>query len=80
MIPTFTTLGKKLFENIVGKRENAGNQHNFSILRHIFNPSWNKFQFLCPIYLLSGNAFNMDLSKILSFDRVLTRQHNFSLF
>ena len=26
-IPTFNDLGEKLFENIVGKGENAGNQH-----------------------------------------------------
>ena len=34
-IPTLMTLGKKTFENIVGKGENAGNQH-FLLFPHCF--------------------------------------------
>ena len=64
------------FENIVGKVENAGDQHfspfptMFSTLpKPIFNTS---FTFI----LSSANAFNLDHSKILSFDKELNVIHN----
>ena len=36
-IPTFMTLSKKPFENIVGRGENAGNQH-FLLFQQCFQP------------------------------------------
>ena len=61
-----TTLEKKPFENIVGKGENAGNQHfllfpQFSI--HLKKNSCFQVTFI----LSSANAFSLVQSKILSY-------------
>ena len=63
-------LKKEPFENIVGKEENAGNQHfhlfpQFSILPRTNFVIWVTFN------LLSANAFNKDWSKILLFAKEL---------
>ena len=88
-----TTLYKKSFENIVGgKGENAAYQH-FLLFPHVFYPSRNSplptmfstlpetnFNLLVTIILSSANPFNLDPSKILSFDKQLIVARNvFSL-
>ena len=53
-IPHNAHLGKKPFENIVGKRVNGGNQHcllPYQRLVAVFEPSW-----------LSRNAFNLGMA------------------
>ena len=40
---SITPRDKKAFENIVGKGENAGNQH-FLLFPQVFYPSMHKFQ------------------------------------
>ena len=48
-VPTFTDLEtRSLFENIVGKGENAGNHYS----HNVFYPSQSKFQFLSRIYFV----------------------------
>ena len=77
------TLGKRPFKNIVGKGENAGNQH------FLLSPQWfqlfptqssiSKSQCFLPIRnkfsvafnLSFANAFNLDQSKILLFGKKL---------
>ena len=60
------TLGKKPFENIVGKGEYAGNQH-FLLFPQCFSPFQNQnFKSLFNIYFVVYNAFNLDQTKILS--------------
>ena len=49
-----TTLGKMLIENIVGKRENAGNQH-FLLFPLCFLPDWKIT--INPQLRLSWNSF-----------------------
>ena len=66
-ILTFMTLGKKAFENVVRKGENAGNQHFFLFPQCVFTLEKSNFIFI----LLSGNAFNLEKSKILSFVKEL---------
>ena len=64
-------LTKKSFENIVGKRENAGNQH-FLLFSQCFLPFPKQISIFSVIFiLLSANAFNLDQSKILSFGKEL---------
>ena len=63
-IPTFNAPEKEIFENIVGKGENAGNQH-FSFSYNVFYRSQNNFNFKVTFILLSANEFNLDQSKIL---------------
>ena len=71
-IPLVTALKKRPFENIVGKGENAGNQH-FLLFPQFFHPSQKEFLcFLVTFKLLSANAFNLDQSKILVFGKGLT--------
>ena len=76
-IPTFNTSVKKPFENIVGKGENAGNQH-FLLFPQCFLPFLlqNSF-FKSHLILLSANAFNLDQSKILLFGKELYPFFNF---
>ena len=59
------TLAKKHLENIVGKEENAGNQH-FILFPQYFYPSKSNLDFLVPFITSSANALNLDQSKILS--------------
>ena len=59
-------LYKKPFENIVGKGENARNQHFFFPTIFSSLPK-DKFKFFSHVILSSANSFNLDLSKILSF-------------
>ena len=56
---------KEAFENILGKGENAGNQH-FLLLPQCFLP----FQKQVLIFVSSASALNLDWSKILSFNKV----------
>ena len=51
-----TTLYKKPFENIVGKEENAGNQH-FLLFPQRFLPFKNKFQLFSHIYFVVCKCF-----------------------
>ena len=62
-------LKKKPFENIVGKEENAGNQH-FLLFLQCFLP-FPPFFFLSNISLLPTNVSNLDQSKNLSFGKDL---------
>ena len=64
-----TTLKMKAFENIVGKGENAGNQH-FPLFPQCFLPfPPKKFHFWVAFIFSSTNAFNLDQSKNLSFGK-----------
>ena len=62
------TLRKKSLKNIVGKGEDAGNQHFLLFPHNVFYPSGNKFQFFNGIYFV---AFNLDQSQIFSFGEEL---------
>ena len=66
---TIPTLGKKPFENIVGKAENAGNQHFllFPFSTHLKT----NCNFSVAFNLSSAHAFNLDQSKILLFGKEL---------
>ena len=61
------TLRKTLFENIVGKGENADNQH-FLLFSQCFLPCWKQISiFEFCLICLSASAFNLDQYKILLF-------------
>ena len=64
-------MNEKAFENIVGKAENAGNQH-FLLFPQCFLPFPKQVLFFIFKFIMSANAFNLDRSKILSFNKVLT--------
>ena len=68
------TLYKKPPENIVGNKENAGNQH-FLLFQQCFQPFSKKknIRFLVTFILLSSNPFNLDRSQILSFGKELIK-------
>ena len=51
---------EKPFENIVGKGENAGNQHFLLFLTMFSSLSINKFDFFSHIILLFATAFNLN--------------------
>ena len=74
-IPTFNDPKVEPFENIVGKGENAGNQH-FLLFPQCLYPFKTKFIFSAELSLLSANAFNLDQSKKLSFGEELSRPVN----
>ena len=64
-----TTLRKKPFENIVGKGENAGNQH-FLLFPQCFLSFPQQISIVqSQLFFSSANAFNLDLSEILSFGK-----------
>ena len=56
-----TALYKKSFKNIVGKGENAGNQHFFSFSHNVFYPFQNKFQVFSHIYFVVCRCFQFGL-------------------
>ena len=61
----------KAFENIVGKRENAGNQY-FSPFPTMFSTqSEREIIISATLNLSSANAFNLDQSEILPFGKKL---------
>ena len=62
------TLGKRPFENIVGKRENAGN-HNFLLFPQCFLPFPKQISTFWLNDLLSANALNLNWSKIYYFEK-----------
>ena len=64
----FTTLEKKASENIVGKGENAGNQH-FLLFQQCFPTFPNKSPFFCSPFCHLQNAFKLDWSIILLFGK-----------
>ena len=64
-----TTLEKTPFENIVGKGENAGNQH-ISLFPHCCLSIPERICFSVTFILSSANAMNFDQSENLSFGRV----------
>ena len=65
------TLGKKPFETIEGKGENAGNQ-NFLLFPQYFQPyQRQKFIIVSSFILSSASALSLDQSKILSFGKEL---------
>ena len=65
-----STLKEKVLENIVRKGENVGNQH-FLLSPQCFLPETN-FNDSVAFILASANAFNLDYSKLLSFDKELS--------
>ena len=65
-----TSKNKKPFENIVRKGENADNQH-FLLFSQCFLLFPKKDICEVAFILSSANAFNLDLSKILSFGKEL---------
>ena len=67
-IPTFNDPEEEdIFENIVGKGENAGNQHVLLFPTMFSTLSNANFNFWVTLILLSAYAFNLHKSKILSF-------------
>ena len=61
------TLNEKAFENIVGKGENAGNQH-FLLFPQCVQPFPKRFLVFRPNFFCRlQNAFILDQSKLLSF-------------
>ena len=61
------TLGKKPFENIVGKRENAGNQHFLLLPKCLLSISNTNFHLdYMYIEMSSANTFKLDWSQFLS--------------
>ena len=54
-----TRLRNKPFENLVGKGENAWNQH-FLLFQPFFYPSQNKFQFFSYIYFVVCKCFQSE--------------------
>ena len=66
---------KKPFENIVGKGENAGDQH-FLPFPQCFLPYHRQKSSFEPHLFSSANAFNLVMSKILLFGKEL-KQNNF---
>ena len=73
------TLGKKPFKNIVGKGENAGNQHFLLFPQCVLPISIQISSFSVTFILLSVSSFNLDQSKNLSFDKGLN-QYDTSLY
>ena len=70
-LSSLMTMYKKPFENILGKGENAGNQH-FLLFPPCFLPfPKTNFNFSFTFILLSANALNLDKSKIFSFGKEL---------
>ena len=65
---TFYMPDKEAFENIMGKGENANNQH-FLLFLSIFYPSKNKFKFSVTFIFSSASTFNLDQSKNLLFGK-----------
>ena len=60
-----------LFENMIGKGENAGNQ-DFLLFPQCFLPIKKQISIFSVMFiLLYANAFNFDLSKMLSFGKEL---------
>ena len=72
-------LYKKRFESIVGKGENAGNQH-FVRFPQCFLPILKQISISVTFILLSANAFNLDQSKILLFGKKLTLYQTTKLY
>ena len=64
--PVQATIWKKLWE-----KEKMLVTSIFSFSHNVFYPSQDKFQFLSLFFLSSANAFNLDLTKILSFRKEL---------
>ena len=69
-------LEKKTSENIVGKGENAGNQH-FLLYQQCFLPVPEIFQFFSHIYVVicKINALYLEQSKNLLFGKELNYHH-----
>ena len=74
-LPHNPDLKKKPFENIVGKGENAGNQH-FLLFPHYFPPFPKRISI--TLILSSANASNLEQFKRLSSGKVLNAFHNYS--
>ena len=70
------TLTKKAFENIVGKGENADNQHFLLFPQCFLSVTKKKINFWIKIILSSANAFNLDQAKYLSFGKELTEMRH----
>ena len=74
-ITTFNdpTLYKEPFENIIGKGENAGDQH-FLLFPQRFLSFPKQISIFESFILSSANPFNLDQSKVLSFGKELKMQ------
>ena len=66
-----TTSMTKPFENIVGKGENAGNQHFLLFSQYFLLLSKSEIIILTTFDLSSAKAFNLDQAEILSFGKEL---------
>ena len=64
----------KALENTVAKGETTGNQH-FLLFPTVFSTLSHKFVNLATFNLLSANAFNLVMSKTLSFGKRLMQQN-----
>ena len=62
----FACLGKKPFQNTVGKGENAGNQHFLLLPQCFLLYQRQKLSFMLHCSLSSANAFNLDNVNFLS--------------
>ena len=60
---------KKAFENIVGKGENAGNQHFLLFPLYFLPLHQTSFNFSFKVISSSANAFNLEQSRILLFGK-----------
>ena len=68
-----TTFRKKTSEDIVGKGENAGNQH-FLLFPQCFQPFQTQISIFQPLFFCpSANAFNLNQSKNMSFGKELIK-------
>ena len=73
------TLKKKPFENIVGKGENAGNQHFLLFLQCFLPIPKTIFVFKLNFILSSANAFNLEQSKICRLGKELNHINPFAV-
>ena len=60
---------KEVFESIVEKGENAGNQHFLKFSTMFSTHHQTHFNFSTTFILSSANAFNLDQSIVLSFGK-----------
>ena len=74
----FNDFGKEAFENMVGKEENAGNQHFLRFPQYFFFTFPERNIYVSVNFILSSaNTFNLDESKNVSYGKDLNRIFSF---
>ena len=66
-----TTLGKRTYENVVGKEENAGNNHFLPFPQCFLPCQRHFFAILAPISIVVCKCFEFGKSNVLSFGKEL---------